>query len=86
MPSGVLNGPRVASRDRLTLEHADIRCSRGHDAVALGVSRKQLGSLTAAGVIVHELADTYRMTASVGTPVAELRATLYAWSIDTDPT
>ena len=49
---------------------------RGRDAVALGVSRKQLGSLTAAGVIVRELPDTYRMTASVRSPERRLRAAL----------
>ena len=49
---------------------------RGRDAVVLGVSRKQLGSLTAAGVIVRELPDTYRMTASVRSPERRLRAAL----------
>ena len=55
-------------------------------AVALGASREQVGSLTAAVGSFTPLLDTYRMTASVGTTVAELRATSYARCIDTDPT
>ena len=48
---------------------------RGRDAVARGVSRKQLGTLSAAGVIVRELPDTYRMTAATRSPERRLRAT-----------
>lgn len=42
---------------------------RGCDAVAKGVSRKQLAALARAGAVARVLPDTYRMTAIV--PSAE---------------
>ncbi len=49
---------------------------RGRDAVRLGVSRKQLAALAAAGVIERSLPDTYRMTAVTRSGEQELRAAL----------
>jgi very-short-patch-repair endonuclease len=49
---------------------------RGRDAARLGVSRNQLVSLGAAGVIERVLPDTYRMTATAPSPAQSLRAAL----------
>jgi hypothetical protein len=49
---------------------------RGRDASSLGVSRKQLVSLVAAGVIERALPDTYRMTAVAPSNEQSLRAAL----------
>ncbi len=54
---------------------------RGHAAVELGVSRKQLAGLCAAGVIQRELPDTYRMTAVPRSSEQRLRAVLL-WAGD----
>ena len=54
---------------------------RGRAAVHLGVSRKQLAGLCAAGVIEWELPDTYRMTAVPRSSVQQLRAALL-WAGD----
>ncbi len=54
---------------------------RGRAAVELGVSRKQLTALCAAGVIERELPDTYRMTAVPRSSMQQLRAALL-WAGD----
>jgi hypothetical protein len=54
---------------------------RGRAAVDLGVSRKQLAALCAAGVIERVLPDTYRMTAVPRSGVQRLRAALL-WAGD----
>ena len=69
----------AAAVSRLSATSAGV--FRGRDAVALGVSRKQLGALSAAGVIVRELPDTYRMTATTRSPERRLRAALL-WAGD----
>jgi very-short-patch-repair endonuclease len=54
---------------------------RGQRAVALGVSRKQIAALRAAGVVDRVLADTYRMTAVGRSAEQALRAALL-WAGD----
>lgn len=54
---------------------------RGRAAVELGVSRKQIASLRAAGVVDRLLADTYRMTAVSRSGEQALRAALL-WAGD----
>jgi hypothetical protein len=54
---------------------------RGSAAVALGVSRNQLGALVGAGVIERELPDVYRMTAVRRSTEQRLRAALL-WAGD----
>lgn len=54
---------------------------RGRDAVAAGVTRKQLGMLRAQGVIERVHPDVYRMTAVRTSPEQRLRAAL-AWAGD----
>ena len=54
---------------------------RGSDAVAEGVSRKQLATLKAAGVIDREFPDVYRMTVVTRSEEQRLRAAL-AWAGD----
>ena len=49
---------------------------RGRDAVALGVSRKQLASMRADGVIERVHPDTYRMTVVASSNEQSLRAAL----------
>jgi very-short-patch-repair endonuclease len=49
---------------------------RGHQALKLGVSRKQLTRLSGEGVIARELPDTYRMTAAPRSTEQSLRAAL----------
>ena len=49
---------------------------RGHDAIALGVSRNQLAALKAAGVVERVLPDTYRMSAVARSHEQSLRAAL----------
>ena len=54
---------------------------RGRDAVGLGVNRKQLAALRAAGVIERELPDVYRMAVVRRTTEQRLRAALM-WAGD----
>ncbi len=54
---------------------------RGRSAVALGLSRKQLGALAAAGVIECLYVDTYRMTVVPQSNAQLLRAALL-WAGD----
>lgn len=49
---------------------------RGRDAVGIAVSRRQLASLRAAGVVERVLPDTYRMTAVARSNPQDLRAAL----------
>lgn len=49
---------------------------RGGTAVALGISRKQLGGLVVSGMIERELPDTYRMAALARSSEQRLRAAL----------
>jgi hypothetical protein len=54
---------------------------RGQAAVDLGVSRKQLASLSKCGVVVRELPDTYRMSAVPRSGEQRIRAALL-WAGD----
>jgi hypothetical protein len=49
---------------------------RGHDAVALGVRRTQLGALCERGILVRELPDVYRMMAVPRSDEQRLRGAL----------
>jgi hypothetical protein len=55
---------------------------RGRDAVGVGVTRKRLAVLHAAGVIDRELPDVYRLTSVLRSPEQGLRAALL-WGGDT---
>jgi very-short-patch-repair endonuclease len=58
------------------LSRASLGAFRGRDAVADGVSRKQLAVLKAAGVIERELPDVYRMAVVKRTAEQRLRIAL----------
>jgi hypothetical protein len=63
------------------LSAASLGVFRGCDAVAVGVDRKQLGRLVAAGAVVRELPDTYRVVAAPRSSLQRLTAALL-WAGD----
>jgi very-short-patch-repair endonuclease len=68
------NGSALGALSRLSATSLGV--FRGCDAVALGVTRKQIMALNAAEVIERVLPDTYRMTAAPTSNAQSLRAAL----------
>jgi very-short-patch-repair endonuclease len=64
------------------LSGASLGVFRGRDAVALGVTRRQIAALHTAGVIERALPDTYRMAAVARSTEQSLRAALL-WAGET---
>jgi len=70
----LLNKSPIAKVSELSAESLGL--FRGSDAVALGISRKQLAALKAAGLIDRELPGVYRMAVVSPTSPQRLRAAL----------